>query len=139
MAVVTDRTAYVAFPVFNTFAEHGNLTYRLLVRNLLDQLIEPIVSVGGPSYIETTLQRQKGRMILHVLAYQGERRAPGLDLIEDIVPLYDVPVSVKVDKKPARVYLAPSRKELAFEYVDGRVRVTLPEVRGHEMVVMEER
>ena len=142
-AVATENTAYIAFPVFNSFGEHGNLPYRLLVKNILNGMIEPLVKVGGPSYVEATVQRQPAvagrgrRTIVHILAYQAQRRTPTLDLIEDIVELRDVPVSLKLAKAPKTVYLAPSREPLEFTYIDGRANVTLPRVRGHEMVVFE--
>ena len=38
---------------------------------------------------------------------------------------------------PTSVYLAPSREPLEFTVTDGRAHVTVPEVRGHAMVVFE--
>ena len=81
--------------------------------------------------------RQKGRTIVHVLQYCPERRAPNLDIVEDIVPIANVALSLRLAKRPKRVYLAPSRAAVPFQYKDGRVEATLAEVRGHEMVVLE--
>jgi hypothetical protein len=53
------------------------------------------------------------------------------------VPLYDVPLSLKLDKAPGKVYVAPDRRELLCEYAAGRARVVVPEVMGHAMVVFE--
>ncbi len=141
-AVVSDNTAYVAFPVFNNFAEHGNLTCRYLVKQLLHRILpEPLLRVSGPSYIESTVQRQPHgpgtRTIVHLLGYSPERRTPHLDIIEDIIPLYDLKVSLKLAHAPESVYLAPSRIPLHFTYAKGRVNLTLPVLRGHEMLVFE--
>jgi hypothetical protein len=54
------------------------------------------------------------------------------------VPIRNVAVSLKLDRRPRRVYLAPMERPLLFRYADGRASVTVPEVNGHEMVVFEE-
>jgi hypothetical protein len=55
-----------------------------------------------------------------------------------VIPLRDVSLSVRLVQAPAAVYLAPSREPLVFEFTEDRVRVKIPEVRGHAMVVFEE-
>jgi hypothetical protein len=137
-AVQKGSAAYVAFPIFGAYANHGNYPYRLLVRNLLDRLLpDPLLRVGAPTSTEATVMRQNGRTIVHLLQYCPERRAQGLDIVEDIVPIFNVPLSLRLARQPRRVYLAPSRRALPFKRIGGRVEVTLPEVRGHEMVVFE--
>jgi len=138
-AVQRGRVAYIAYPIFSAFAMHGNYPYRLLVRNVLDRLLpEPLLRVEGPTSLEATVMTQGKRVIVHLLNYAPERRAKDLDLVEDVVPLFDVKVSLKLGKEPGLVYLAPTAKGLYFEYEEGRVRVEVPEVRGHEMVVLNE-
>ncbi|MGB7159739.1 MAG: alpha-amylase family protein [Tepidisphaeraceae bacterium] len=137
-AVQRGNVGYVAYPVFAAYALHGNAPYRLLVRNLLERLLpEPILRVAGPTSTEATVTRQKGRTIIHLLQYCPERRTEKLDLIEDIVPLFDVPLSLKMAKPPKRVYLAPERKAVEFEHLAGRVNLRVPVVRGHAMIVFE--
>jgi hypothetical protein len=137
-AVQRKHVACIAYPIFSAFARHGNYPYRLLVRNILDRLLpEPLLRLGAPTSAEATVLRQKGRTIVHVLQYSPERRAQDLDLIEDIVPIFNVPVSLKLAARPRCVYLAPGREALPFRYAGGRAEVTLPEVRGHGMLVFE--
>ncbi len=81
--------------------------------------------------------RQGGRTIVHLLQYAPERRTPHLDIVEDIVPLFDVPLSLKMPKSPRRVYVAPEREPVEFEYLVGRVNLRVPAVRGHAMIVFE--
>ena len=137
-AVEKGGVGYIAYPVFSAFAVHGNTPYRLLVRNILDRLLpDPLLRVEAPTSTETSVMRQQGRTIVHLLQYCPERRAQGLDIIEDIVPIFGVPVSLRLAKRPRRAYLAPTRTPLALEYRDGRAEVTVPEVCGHAMVVFE--
>ena len=107
-AVQKGRVAYIAFPMFTAIAQHGNFPYRLLVRNVIDRLLpEPMLRVDAPTSTETSVTRQGKRTIVHLLQYAPERRTEKLDLIEDIVPLFDVPLSLKLDRGPKKVYLAP--------------------------------
>ena len=137
-AIESARAAYVPFPIFTAYANHGNYPYRLLVRNLLARLLpNPLLCVDAPTSTEATVMRQKGRTIVHLLQYCPERRAQGLDIVEDIVPILSVRVSLRLAKRPRRVYTAPSQAKVPFDYENGRAELVLPEVRGHEMVVFE--
>jgi hypothetical protein len=137
-AVQKGNVAYVGYPVFTAFAQNGNVPYRLLVRNILERLLpEPLLRVKSPTSTETSVCRQGKRTIVHVLHYSPERRTEKLDLIEDIVPLFEVPLSLKLPKAPKKVYTAPNGTKVAFEYLAGRVNLRVPEIRGHAMVVFE--
>lgn len=137
-AVLTKNTAYIPYPIFSAFAKHGNYPYRLLVRNLMRILLpDPLVKVQGPTGLEASVMRQKQRTIVHLLHYSPERRAENFDIIEDIIPLYQIPLSLRLPRPPKAVYCAPDRETLPFTWMDGRVEVLVPEVRGHEMIVFE--
>ena len=79
----------------------------------------------------------KPRTIVHLLQYCPERRATNLDLVEDILPVRDVPISLKLNRRPSRVYMAPGNTKVSFNYKKGRASLLVPEVRGHAMVVFE--
>jgi hypothetical protein len=137
-ATLNDRTAHVASPIFNAFAQHGNIPFRLLVRNLLEKLLpEPVLRLAAPAATEATVMRQGSRTIVHLLHYAPERRTEKLALIEDEIPLFDLPMSLKLAKAPRRVYLAPAQTPIPFEYLAGRVNLRVPAVRGHAMIVFE--
>ena len=135
------RCAYVAYPIFGMFARHGSLVYRQLVGNIIKLLLpEPRLTAGGPSGLETSVMRQPqhaDRTIVHLLFAIPERRAHNLDIVEDVVPLFDVPVSVKLERKPTRAYLAPEKEAIEFVWSNGRADVRVPQVRTHAMVVFE--
>jgi hypothetical protein len=137
-AVMKGRVAYIAYPIFSAFHNHGNLPFKLLVRNILDLILpEPLLRIDAPSGTEATLMAQKNRTIVHILHYSPQRRTQKLDLLEDIIPIFDLPLSVKLPKSPKRVYLAPEERTLPFEYLRGRVNLRVPRVDGHAMVVFE--
>ncbi len=137
-AVLNGSTVYISYPIFSLFANYGNQSHRWLVGNVLNLLLpEPLLKVTAPTGMETSVMRQGSREIVHLLFYTPERRTPVLDLIEDIIPLYNLPLALKMPQAPNRVYLAPERSPLEFRYADGYTHVTVPEVNGHAMVVFE--
>lgn len=137
-AVCHGRVGYISYPIFSAFATHGNYPYRQLVQEVLDRLLPaPLLQVDGPSGLEATVMQQRQRLIVHLLHYCPERRTQTLDIVEDIVPLYRVPVRLRCPKRPRKVYLAPGGESLPFTMEADRVEVVVPEVRGHAMVVFE--
>jgi hypothetical protein len=137
-ALVHGNLGYISYPVFSAFAQHGNLPYRRLVQAVLERLLpQPLARLEGPSGAEITVNRQGERIIVHLLYYPAERRTEKLDLIEDIIPLFNLKFAVKLPQAPRKATLAPEGTPLGFAYQDGYVNVTLPELRGHAMVVLE--
>jgi hypothetical protein len=134
--------AYVPFPLFAGFGQHGNGHLRQFARNLLDLLLpRPLIRSAAPSGTEITVMRQGAgaghgaRRIVHLLHYSPERRTPTLDLVEDVVPLHQVQVALRADAAPASCILAPEGTALPVSWADGYASVTIPVVRGHAMVV----
>jgi hypothetical protein len=87
-----------------------------------------------------TLLRQpdQNRTVVHVLHYLPQRRHPGFDTLEDVIPIHNVQLRVRLDHPASAAYLAPSRQPLDFVTEGGCACVTVPEVSGHAMVVFEE-
>jgi hypothetical protein len=129
---------YVAFPIFESYALNSYLVHKQVVANCIDRLLpHPLVQTDAPSTAEVTLTEQTGRRIIHLLHYPAERRAPDLDIVEDVIALTQVKLALQLEHRPARVYLAPQRHELSFEYTRGYAHAVVPQVNGHQMVVFE--
>ncbi|MBI5094508.1 MAG: beta-galactosidase trimerization domain-containing protein [Candidatus Hydrogenedentes bacterium] len=135
-----ERIIYFSHPIFGMFKRHGSHVYKRLVQNALNLLLpDPLVTTNAPSTAHVTLLRQETekRYVAHVLHYIPENRYTSLHTVEDVIPLRDVELSLRVPA-PKRVSLVPSGQELPFVMREGRVRITIPEVRGHAMVALED-
>lgn len=134
-AVVKGRVGYVNFPLFSMYAGYGNYTCRTLLEILLARLLpEPLLRVDGPVGVEASLTRQPGREIVHLLFYPALYGA----IIEDLVPLCNLPVSLRMASRPRQVLVVPEKTALTFDYADGYCRFTLPELRGLAMIAVKE-
>jgi hypothetical protein len=129
---------YIASAIFGAYIEHGYRPYREIVRNCIELLLpQKLIRSDLPTTAEVTLMQQQNRLILHILHYLPQRTCRRIDLLEEVIPLYNQHVSIKVERQPATVYLAPEQQELTFTYSDGYVHFTVPEICGHQMVVIE--
>ncbi|MGH2460662.1 MAG: alpha-amylase family protein [Chloroflexota bacterium] len=140
-AAVTQRGPVIvcAHPLFRAYRRHGSKVYREIVESSLRRLLpNPIVWTDAPSVCEVTALAQPGRTVVHLLSYVPQRRTPEIDVVEDVLPLRDVLVAVRLPARPSAVKLAPSEEALPFDWNDCYARFSVPEVRGHQMVVVEE-
>ena len=134
--VKNGRAIYFAHPIFSQYQKNTSIWCRTLFANALDMLLpEPVLRVDGPSTLQATLNQQtsKNRYVLHVLHYIPERRGQDFDVIEDVIPLYNVPVSLNIEQPVKSITLVPAGTTLEFEQKD-RIEFTVPEVSGHQMV-----
>jgi hypothetical protein len=139
--VRSGRVIYFAHPIFRMYARHGARAYREMVLGALALLLpDPLLRSAAPATARITVNRQPGhgRTVIHLLHYIPERKAEGYDVVEEPLPLYDLRLSVRTGAPVARAYLAPSHQAVPFALHDGRVELTVPAVRGHAMVVLEE-
>ena len=142
--VRADSCIYFAHPAFASYGAHGAEALRRMLLNAVSLLLgDPLVRTNAPSTAQVTVMRQEGaggtggRTVVHLLHYIPEARYSKLNLVVERLPLFDVSVELRLERRPDRAYLAPERTPLAFEYSDGTVKVTVPRVDGHAMVVLE--
>ena len=127
---------YFSSPIFTQYYHLAPQWCRTLFLNALEMLLpEPVVRHGGPSTLEVTYNGQtaRGRQVLHLLHYIPIRRSK-IDIIEDVIPIYNVPLSICADKTIHSVRLAPSGQVIDFQSVERRVNFTVPVVNGHQMI-----
>ncbi len=140
-ATVGKDGAYIASKLFTEYAVTGSLISKILVHRVLDSLLgdEKTLVTDLPSLGVATLMNQtdKNRLVCHLLYGTPVKRGDGVEVIEDIVPLYNVNVSIKTEEIPKAVYTAPDKAPLPFRYEHGKVTFTVEKLENHAMVVLE--
>jgi hypothetical protein len=98
----------------------------------------PMLQVELPSAGRVSLlhQADQQRYVAHLL-YATPHYRGGLELIEDLVPLFDVPVALRVPETVKRAMLIPDGVELPLEREGDIVKVIVPRLRMHCAVVFE--
>ncbi len=137
------RSIYFAHPAFGLYREHAPRWIKVMVMNAIDLLLpEPILRHDGPTTLiaAVNVQERERREVVHLLHYLPLRRSATIDVIEDIIPLFNVQVSLLGDKTVCgdggvpSVKLVPEMKALPAEWDGERLLFTVPEIRGHQMV-----
>lgn len=130
---------YIAWQIFSDYAEKGNIICKQAVCYALDLLLgdEKTLVTNLPAQGVATLmhQEEQNRYICHLLYASPVKRGKKVEVIEDIIPLSNISVSVKLPVKNA--YLAPSREKIDFTMNSGRCEISNINVDCHQMIVLE--
>jgi hypothetical protein len=139
--VKSDSGIYIAWNVFDDYAIKGHLILRDTVKYALDELLgdSKTLKTNLKAQGVTTIQHQKEqrRLIHHLLYAVPVKRGENVEIIEDIVPIYDIQVGVQVEEKVKRVYLAPQMKDIEFNQENNKITYMVEKVDCHQMVVIE--
>jgi len=132
---------YFAHKIFEQYAQYAPLWVKRLFLNGLDLLLaDPLLRHDGPSTLlaSVTAQAAHNRWIVHLLHYIPQRRATELEIIEDVIPLHQTKLSLKLPRPARQVLLQPGDDgPLETWAAGGRLEFIVPEIRGHQMVVVE--
>jgi hypothetical protein len=129
---------YIYGPFFQDYQKEGDTIYRRVVGNALNLLLpQRLLSVDAPPTTEATVMKQGERHVVHLVNYQPNRRGSHVEVIEEVVPVRDIRVSLRLSHQPSAAYTALDRQDLPLDYYEGVASVTIPIVREHAMVVFE--
>ena len=103
-----------------------------LVRQLFPK---PMVDVAGSDDVEITVAKNQGKLLLNLVNVSGSHQTE--PVTESIAPVGPVKLTIRMATRPSSITLAPAGVKLPFEFADGEVRITVPRVEIHEIVVIE--
>ncbi len=133
---------YLAHPLFSTYKRVGAVAMLEIAEKAIARALgrRRLVETSLPRAGRVTLRRQadQRRYVLHLLhatpALRGNIQGGNVQPIQDLVTLRDVSVDVGIDASAKVVRMAPSGEELEFSATDGRVRFSVPELTGQQLV-----
>lgn len=132
---------YINWQVFTEYAEKGSLILKRLVAFALDKLLGENITLKtnlGAQGVTTLMeQKEQNRYINHLLYAVPVKRGEGIEIIEDIMPVYDIDVTLNLPKEIKNIYLAPQRTPIPFDCKNGKVSYTVEKIDCHQMVVLE--
>ena len=138
--VQNGNVIYFMHPVFNQYVQNAPLWVKRMVLNAIEGLLpQPTLRHNGPSSVIAAVneQAEESRAVAHLLHYIPESKSDDTLIIEDIIPLHELKVSLKLDKEVTKVTCVPEMKELEFSTVDNRLEFVLPKLHGHQMIELQ--
>ena len=109
---------------------------RQYLNDLARQLFpDPLVTVAGSSDVDVCVARNHGQLLVNLVNTAGPHRTQ--PILESIPPVGPLIVTIRHATQPTKVTLEPSGTPLAFDYREGRILLTVPQVAIHEVAVVE--
>ena len=126
---------YYAHPLCKMYYKDGAELFKLVLRAAIRRVYTPKFEVQIPSAGRTrlTYQAHAQRYIFHV-SYASPVQRGRVAAIEDIVPLVQVPVSIRMEKPVRSVALVPERQTIPFTWEKGILQFTIPRVECYQAV-----
>jgi hypothetical protein len=143
---------YFAHPVFRHYRAYGAVAYREFIvkaiRAFLGDSLRVSTNLPSTARLSLAVQPSEKRSILHllyaptvsrggVMQLSGGNLSGGksVEVIEDLPPLHDVEVTLRMPVKSAK--LVPQGGEVALEQSGDRVTLRLPKFSCHQMVELQ--
>ena len=151
--VTKNKIMYLAHPVFIMYRGFGTVAVKEYIVNCIKKLLGDDLSLTTnlPSTARITLNEQtsEDRSILHLLNANtvlrgGEvslsggnlSRAGNIEVIEELLPVYNTEVTLRTNKPVKSISLEPQGKELDFEKIDNAIKINIDKFTCHQMVVL---
>ena len=111
---------------------------RAFLSDLVRQLFPgPLVEVKGSAEVDVSVNRLAGKLAINLVNTSGPHWDTQKPLIASIPPVGPLEMTVRVERKPAKIRLEPGGETLAFKYRDGAAHLTVPRLEIHRVVVVE--
>ncbi|MBV9672675.1 MAG: beta-galactosidase trimerization domain-containing protein [Verrucomicrobia bacterium] len=133
------RCIYFSSPIFSQYNDCAPNWCKRLVLNALSLLLpEPLIKHDGPSTLQVSLTQQpeQNRWIVHLLHFIPERRSEELDVIEDVIPLFNIKLKVKAPRPVRQVTIVPGEAPVSLQTENPYVVLQIDRIDGHTMVCL---
>ncbi len=139
--VMNGNIVYIGYPIFGMYKRHGARVYRDMVINALKLLLpdeKKLIVTNAPTTADITLnyQAEHDRYVLHILHYIPERRYNATDTIEDIIPLHNISLELKLPKEYTNASIVPDDRGIVSAVSGNKLSINVPEVNGHCMIAI---
>ena len=101
-------------------------------------LVEIQMCIRDRSTTQVTVldQEQENRRIVHVLHYVPVKKCKNLEIVDDIIPLYNLKITMTEEREVEKIYTIPDKQEVPFVQDGKKLEFTLKEIKGHQMTAV---
>ena len=141
--VIGKDGAYIAWNIFSEYADIGCYSAKEAVIKTIEELIGENktlrTSLPSTGVVSLTEQEDKSRFILHALFATPIKRGhlnTAVEVIEDLIPVYNQTFEIKIDRPVKSVVLVPENKEIPFEYKNGVLSFVIDRIECKQIAVI---
>ena len=132
---------YIAWRVFEDYATIGSLALKEAVMYALNRLLGRNktleTTLGAQGVTTLTYSEKANRYVSHLLYAVPVKRGENVEIIEDLLPVSNTAVRLRLSEKVKGVTLVPEGKPLAFNQEEDGISFTVPEFTCHQMVELK--
>ena len=111
---------------------------REFVQSLVAKLFpKPMVEVRGSHYVDVAVNRINGALAINLVNVAGPHEVENVITYDEVPPLGPLDVIVRTARRPRRVSVEPGHKRPRFTYGKGELRLRLPRLELHDIIVVE--
>jgi hypothetical protein len=142
-AMIENRNGiYFAWNAFQDYATKGQLAVKESLVFALNRLLgnRKTLTTNLPAQGIATLTEQpaESRFVCHLLYASPVKRGENIEVIEDLLPLFETEIALRLPNPIRRVSLAPQGSDLPFTQDAEGVHFTVPRWECHQMIVLDE-
>ena len=130
---------YLAHSIPTQYFRYGSLFHKRCFMAALGLVYTPALQVeglGAQGRCRLVDQPEERRLCLNMVYAVPTRRGMA-EIIEDMMPVYDIRVSLATDKAIKRVHLPLENAEVDYTYENGILTFTVPKLQCHNVAVIE--
>jgi hypothetical protein len=130
---------YIPCDVFRAFEHNRYPMLRQFVGGVAEKLIGSLpIRVKAPTCVDVILRKQGKSTLIHLInRSSGLPNVPSSGAIDEIPPVGPVKIVIECEKAPHSVKLAFEKARLEWEYLPGKLTITLERVHIHAAVVVK--
>jgi len=111
---------------------------REFINSLVQQLFpQPVVQVTGSHYVDVTVNRIGGRLTVNLVNTAGPHDNAAVSVFDEIPTVGPLDITIRYPEKPKNVTLEPGGKKMEYKHADGQIKLTIPKLEIHEIIVVD--
>jgi hypothetical protein len=105
-----------------------------LVRKLFPK---PLVEVSGSHFVDVVAAEKGGKLMINLINTAGPHSDMDDCVFAEIPPIGPLNVLIRTARKPKTITLQPDNVKMNYKFSKGEVKLTLPQLKIHEIIVIE--
>lgn len=131
------NVVYFAHQMGKQYLNYGAIIHKHFVSAVLKMLyVNPAFDVKMPSQGRAAMIKQENRYCIN-LVYVAPLKRGNYEIIDEIVPLYNVEITVNVKEKIKNVFSGVTGEKYNFTYEGNKLKTVLPKLSLHDSIVLE--
>ena len=128
--------------IYFSFGDYYHKATTVVARKFLNSLVrelfpEPMVEVAGSESVDVLLTKKGNKDIVHLINTAGQQDNARVQIFDEIPPVGPLDIVFRLGRNPKRLTLEPGGTDLPFSYEDGVIRLVVPRLDVHRMIVAE--